>query len=695
MLKACLLFSPGGLGLAASAVRRPPTAPDPSLGASFHPFSLPPAPTLVPGHDGRAIRLLAGGQRQQSRRRCKQWAVPPRAADAAVPSPEPLAADGTAPAGGQHKAHQGRLAALLHPFSDPAANSKLLALCSAQAMSSVSTLLTETYLPVYLSDVLHLSHTKIGALQGSAQLLSKASGSLSGTLADLLSPARVLLVGAALSFANKPMYAAAGWVAATAGATACAYWILFAKLFDRLAKGIREAPSKALMGQLASAGGDAPAAAFALRQSVATLGALGGALAASAALRASGYNYTLVFGLACVPAAAALALLATAFGSWGGPGGKAAGEDGSEAEAGDAGLGLADKARLLLGALRPAYWQALAVVALLYFARFDAGFATLRAKTVMDRSKLPYLIPCMMVTQAVLAAPMGVRAKASVASRNRVLLQGMACMIAADACFALWPSAAGMVVGAFLLGIHMAMTHGVSLGMLAAHIPSHALPGLGPVGGTCWSLTDLLLGVVLAASNWLAGRLSDATAARGLGSIGCFGGGATATALSMAALLLFSMFGDLGKEELVQKKGPPPDQHGRRLKGLLDGLAGGSTSSGGLLGTGLLDGLNVCGALGGLTACDASNGDFTVPGKLTITDGTRKIVIDPTTLSITTQRPAAEHWRRGQPPHPDDRRLQGPRRRQPGKHAHRRHHHPEQGRVCQRRPDGTRQRQRC
>lgn len=70
---------------------------------------------------------------------------------------------------------------------------------------------------------------QIGALQGSAQLMAKASGSLSGTLADLLSPAWVLLVGAALSCANKPMYAAAGRVASAAGATACAYWILFAK----------------------------------------------------------------------------------------------------------------------------------------------------------------------------------------------------------------------------------------------------------------------------------------------------------------------------------------------------------------------------------------------------------------------------------------------------------------------------------
>ena len=38
--------------------------------------------------------------------------------------------------------------------------------------------------------------------------------------------------------------------------------------------------------------------------------------------------------------------------------------------------------RALTGALQPAYWQALIVVSLLYFARFDASFITLRAKLV-------------------------------------------------------------------------------------------------------------------------------------------------------------------------------------------------------------------------------------------------------------------------------------------------------------------------
>ena len=49
---------------------------------------------------------------------------------------------------------------------------------------------------------------------------------------------------------------------------------------------------------------------------------------------------------------------------------------------GEAAVSLRDRVRGLLEALQPAYWQALLVVSLLYFARFDASFITLRAKTV-------------------------------------------------------------------------------------------------------------------------------------------------------------------------------------------------------------------------------------------------------------------------------------------------------------------------
>lgn len=67
--------------------------------------------------------------------------------------------------------------------------------------------------------------------------------------------------------------------------------------------------------------------------------------------------------------------------------------------------------------------------------------------------------------------------------------------------------------------------------------------------------TDLALGFVLVASNTMAGVLSDVTRSAGFGNVGCFAGGAMAALASGLLLLLFSRFGDLGKDELVAKRG--------------------------------------------------------------------------------------------------------------------------------------------
>jgi hypothetical protein len=69
------------------------------------------------------------------------------------------------------------------------------------------------------------------------------------------------------------------------------------------------------------------------------------------------------------------------------------------------------------------------------------------------------------------------------------------------------------------------------------------------------SFTDLLLGFVLAASNAVAGMLSDVTKTQGLGNVGCFAGGAAACCLAFLLLLGFQQFGDLGKDELVARRG--------------------------------------------------------------------------------------------------------------------------------------------
>lgn len=384
---------------------------------------------------------------------------------------------------------------------------------------------------------------------------------MSGIFADLLSPARMVIFGTLLTTINKPMFAASGWIYASFGATACLYWITFGKIFDRMSKGIREAPSKALIGDLATQSGDSAAAAFSLRQSMATFGALLGAAAAAAAYQISGKNYVMTFALAAVPATLALALVVLAFGGVQKvssdtmtPLQKGGDEKKNDSKEEEVNLTFFQKAKALMTALQPAYWQALAVVAILYFARFDASFVTLRAKTIMDKASLPLLTSVMMITQAVLAAPMGLKAKESVKSRNMVIAIGTAFLIGANASFSLIPTFQGMVLGAFLIGVHMAMTHGVTIGMLSAYIPSKTIPGLGKVTGTAWSFTDMFLGIILAYSNSLAGFLADKTAAQGLGNIGCFYGGAVACGVSILALFLFSSFGALGRDDLLPQK---------------------------------------------------------------------------------------------------------------------------------------------
>ena len=90
--------------------------------------------------------------------------------------------------------------------------------------------------------------------------------------------------------------------------------------------------------------------------------------------------------------------------------------------------------------------------------------------------------------------------------------------------------------------------------MIASYIPTGEVPGLGKISGTCWSFTDFVFGIILAYSNSVAGRLSDLTIRAEMGNIGCFLGGSAATILSGVALILFSRFSDLGKEEAVVVK---------------------------------------------------------------------------------------------------------------------------------------------
>jgi len=175
----------------------------------------------------------------------------------------------------------------------------------------------------------------------------------------------------------------------------------------------------------------------------------------------------------------------------------------------------------------------------------------------MAKSALPLLTLTNTLFQVLLTAPLAKFSGKSVRNRNRLLLFGFAMMMGADACFGLdfFATPAGMFLGAALLGLHMALTHSITVSMIASYMPTGEVPGLGKLSGTAVSFTDFLLGFVLVASNTCAGVLSDTSRQAGFGNVGCFAGGALACGLSALLLLGFDKFGDLGKDELVIKKG--------------------------------------------------------------------------------------------------------------------------------------------
>lgn len=142
-----------------------------------------------------------------------------------------------------------------------------------------------------------------------------------------------------------------------------------------------------------------------MRQSFVTVGSLAGSAVASMIFYLSGQSYVATFAAAAVPPCLALVWLAVAFRkelgssrspaveprpSRGGGSDRGAaiadrpsakvdnGESGQEQEE----LSWIQKVKTVVSAFSPAYWQALLVVSVLYFGRFDFTWVTLRAKAV-------------------------------------------------------------------------------------------------------------------------------------------------------------------------------------------------------------------------------------------------------------------------------------------------------------------------
>src|SRR6516162_2381129 len=141
-------------------------------------------------------------------------------------------------------------------------------------------------LPVYLVTVLGTSNLTVGFIEGIAEATAMITKIFSGALSDWLGRRKVLTTfGYGLAAFTKPIFPLATDVG----------WLVVARFVDRLGKGIRGAPVYALISDMSPA--DLRGASFGLRQSLDTVGAFVGPLAAIGLMMLTASNFTAVLGV--------------------------------------------------------------------------------------------------------------------------------------------------------------------------------------------------------------------------------------------------------------------------------------------------------------------------------------------------------------------------------------------------------------
>ncbi|MGD0533168.1 MAG: MFS transporter, partial [Methyloceanibacter sp.] len=133
----------------------------------------------------------------------------------------------------------------------------------------ISSELIHGLLPLFLVLNLGASAAVLGAVEGIAEATAQVTRIFSGWLSDKLQRRKALAVlGYGLAAATKPLFPLASSVGT----------VLFARFADRVGKGIRDAPRDALIADVTPP--SRRGAAFGLRQSLDTIGAVVGPLAA-------------------------------------------------------------------------------------------------------------------------------------------------------------------------------------------------------------------------------------------------------------------------------------------------------------------------------------------------------------------------------------------------------------------------------
>jgi MFS family permease len=298
-------------------------------------------------------------------------------------------------------------------------------------------------LPAFVTLVLGLPATALGAIDGVAEATANFAKLFSGRLSDRSRRRKPwVMAGYGLAALSKPLFP----LAASAPA------VMAARFADRIGKGIRGAPRDAIVADETPP--EIRGRAFGLRQTLDTVGALLAPLVAIGLMALLASNIRAVFWIAVIPAACSFLLAWLAL---------------REPEQH---LAPIKKSPFFAGfkRLNKETKRLLAVGFLFGLARFSEAFLILKGIDVgLSEAMSPLTLAIFNLAYVVLAYPAG--ALSDRMSPRTLLMAGMAVLIAGDVVLANTAGFAGLAVGTVLWGAHMALTQGIFSRMIADSAP--------------------------------------------------------------------------------------------------------------------------------------------------------------------------------------------------------------------------------
>lgn len=353
--------------------------------------------------------------------------------------------------------------------------SGILALGFVSMLTDLSSELIFSLLPVFLVSVLGTNALVIGLIEGFAESIALLIRIFSGMYSDYLGKRKTLaLFGYSFSALSKPLFALATNIG----------MVFLARFLDRIGKGMRGSPRDALIADIAP--DNQYGAAYGLRQSLDTVGAIIGPLLALVLMIIWNNNFQAVFWVAVIPGVLSVLVLILFVQE---PVKPASAKPINPIQPKE------------IKKLSHAYWYVVIIGAIFTLARFSEAFLLLRAYQIGSPiTWVPLILVVMYLMYSVSAYPFG--KLADTMNHGKLLIIGLFILITADLILAFSHSLMFIYIGSCLWGLHMGATQGLLAAMVARTAPDD-------LRGTAFGFFNFICGIATLIASLLAGLLWD------------------------------------------------------------------------------------------------------------------------------------------------------------------------------------------